>query len=110
MTEAEGRFDRVVQALLEENGVTPPDARRGSFGSNGLKVNGKIFAMLVRGDLVVRLPKQRVDGLVASGDGQRFDPRHDGRVMREWLVLSPSSALDWASLAAEALAFTRTRR
>jgi len=90
--------------------VTPPEPARGSFGSNGLKVNGKIFAMLVHGRLVVRLPKPRVDALVASGDGERFDPRHDGRQMREWLVLDASSAVDWLQTASQALEFTRSKR
>ena len=46
--------------------------------SNVLSVNGKIFAMLVRGKLVVKLPKQRVDGLVAGRAGTYFDPGMDG--------------------------------
>src|SRR5207247_2039163 len=57
------------------------------MASVGLKVNEKIFAMLVRGDLVVKLPRARVDELVAARTGKRFDPRRDGRVMKEWLVV-----------------------
>ncbi len=48
--------------------------------SNVLSVNGKIFAMLVRGRLVVKLPKQWVDALVAAREGTYFDPGH-GRLM-----------------------------
>jgi TfoX/Sxy family transcriptional regulator of competence genes len=44
-------------------GVTP--ARM--FGSDGLKVDGKVFALSVRGGLVVKLARARVEGLVASG-------------------------------------------
>lgn len=51
------------------------------FGSSGLKVGGKVFAMVVKGKLVVKLPKERVDGLVASGTGEYFDPGH-GRLMK----------------------------
>jgi hypothetical protein len=36
------------------------------FGSNGLKVNGKHFALFTQGTLVVKLPKDRVAELVAS--------------------------------------------
>ncbi len=50
--------------------------------SNVLSVNGKIFAMLVRGKLVVKLPKQRVDGLVAGRAATYFDPGH-GRLMKQ---------------------------
>jgi hypothetical protein len=111
MSSPERHFDELVQALLDKHAdVAPPEPGKASFGSNGAKVNGKIFAMLVRGRLVLRLPKDRVDALVASADGERFDPRHDGRVMREWLVLAPASKLDWQTLASEALAFTRTKR
>lgn len=44
------------------------------FGSVGLKVNGKVFAMVVKGRFVAKLPKHRVDELVASKHGAHFDP------------------------------------
>lgn len=69
-----------------------------------LKLDGKIFAMFVRGDLVAKLPKSRVDELVAAGQGVRFDPRRDGRLMKEWLVVG-SSAPNWIELAREAHGF-----
>ena len=37
-----------------------------AFGDNGEKVNGKLSALDVRGTLVVKLPKARVDALVAA--------------------------------------------
>jgi hypothetical protein len=75
------------------------------FGSNpGLRIHGKIFAMLTGGRLVVKLPKARVDELVASGSAVRFEPGA-GRVMREWASVTPDSAGDWADLADEALMF-----
>jgi hypothetical protein len=100
------RFDEVVAALANTEGVAAPQpGQSNKFGSSGLKVHGKIFAMLVRDRLVVKLPRRRVDALVGSEEGERFDPRHDGRLMQEWLVLSPTSALDWLTLAREAMAF-----
>jgi TfoX/Sxy family transcriptional regulator of competence genes len=106
----EAKFDAMVAALLDEPDVTPPGAGDGrrSFGSAGLKVRGRIFAMLSRGRLVVKLSRERVDALVAAGQGEQYDPRGDGRRMREWLMLAPDSRLDWLALAKEALAFTRT--
>ena len=78
----EARFDEVVAALVDAEGVTPPEPGPSrKFGSSGLKVHGKIFAMLVRDRLVVKLPRRRVDALVSSEHGERFDPRHDGRLM-----------------------------
>ena len=74
--------------------------QRRKFGSNGLKVNGRIFAMLVRGNLVVKLPLPRAEALVASGQGEPFDPGH-GRKMKEWVTVS-SPTLSWVDLAREA--------
>lgn len=78
------------------------------FGSSALKVNGKIFAMIVNEMLVVKIPSQRVDTLVASGDGERFDP-YKGRPMKEWLVLDPKSKLEWVALAKEAMEFVASK-
>ena len=100
----EERFAIIVEKLLDNPGVTPPSAGKG-FGSSALKMQDKIFAMLVRGNLVVKLPKARVDALVASGDGERYDPRRDGRLMKEWIVLEPTSRVEWLSLAREAMEF-----
>lgn len=103
----EERFASIVEELLSYPGVTPPvDATQSKkFGSSGLKIHDKIFAMLVRGRFVVKLPKARVDALVASGDGERFDPRHDGRQMKEWIVIKPTSDVEWLPLAKEAMQF-----
>ena len=73
------------------------------FGSNGLKVNGKLFALLTHGKLVVKLPPARVSRLVAEGAGKPFDPGH-GRLMKGWLtVLDPR--VSWVNLVKEALHF-----
>jgi TfoX/Sxy family transcriptional regulator of competence genes len=109
MSTPQARFDHVVEALLGKPDVTPPESGR-TFGSNALKVHGKIFAMLVDDRLVVKLSRARVTSLVASGQGKAYDPRHDGRLMREWLVLEHTSRLDWLTLADEALEFTRSKR
>lgn len=73
------------------------------FSSMGLKVNGKIFAMVVRGKLVVKLPKARVDELVAKKAGEYFDPGH-GRLMKEWVSMNAKKP-DPLSLGREAFAF-----
>lgn len=107
------RFTALVGALRGEPGVAAPSdeplARRG-FGADELKVRGKIFAMLTRGRLVVKLPQARVDALIAAGDGERFDPRRDGRLMKEWLVVAPKADARWLDLAREALAFVGGQR
>ena len=101
------RFDALVDELLATDGVAPPGPGRG-FGSSALRFQNKIFAMLVRGRLVVKLPKARVDALVAAGDGVRFDA-NKGTPMKEWLTLDPASRIDWSALATEAMDFVGRR-
>ena len=104
----EERFAKIVKALSGHPGVTPPSDpthSRKKFGSSGLKINDKIFAMMSsKGEFVVKLPQQRVDALTASGEGKRFDPGH-GRLMKEWLTVDTTSDVAWLRLAKEALEF-----
>jgi len=75
------------------------------FGANpGLRYHGHIFAMLVYGALVLKLPAPRVASLVATGAGLPFDAGK-GRPMREWLVLAGADPGQWRALIAEAFAF-----
>lgn len=100
------RYAELVRAFLGQEGVTQEGT---GFGSSSLKVGGSIFALLSsQGRFVVKLPRQRVDELIASGDGDRFDPGH-GRLMKEWLALRPSSSMDWGVLAREAKEFVGPR-
>lgn len=98
--DAADRFDSVVRAFARRRGVTTGRM----FGSPGLKRDGKTFAMLVKGRLVVKLPRARVEELVAARAGKQFDPGH-GRPAREWLAVDPRAELDWLELAQEAHAF-----
>ena len=63
--------------------VSRPKGKKG-FGASALRIDGKMFVLLSsKNELVVKLPKERVDELVASGEGQRFDPRQNAKVMKE---------------------------
>ena len=57
----EERFATIVEALRSFPDVTPPSdgpqSKKG-FGALGLKIQHKIFAMLVKGKLVVKLPNR----------------------------------------------------
>jgi len=99
---ADRDFEPVVRAFARDRAVT---AGR-MMASLGLRVKGKIFAMHVRGDLVVKLPADRVAALIAERVGVRFDPRRDGRLMKEWLVVRPGKA-DWVALSKEAHRFVK---
>lgn len=97
------RYEDLVDELVGLPGVTPPQGGRG-FGRSAVRFNGKIFIMLVRGGLVLKLPVARVTDLVEAGHGVRFDA-NKGTPMREWLSLDPDSDQDWLALAREALGF-----
>jgi hypothetical protein len=101
------RFEDLVTEFNDADGVTPP--RGGGFGRSALRYRGKIFAMHVRGALVVKLPADRVASLVAAGHGAHFDA-NKGTPMREWFAAAADCSLAWSDLAAEALAFARGHR
>jgi hypothetical protein len=107
----EERWERLVGAMLDRPGTTYGSDGSGpqrAFGSTSLKTNGKIFAMFVKGRLVVKLDRRRVEELVAAGAGERFDPGH-GRIQKEWLALESASDNAWLALATEAEAFVGGR-
>lgn len=92
--------------VTQDAGAAQPGQR---FGASALKVNNKIFAMLTRGSLVVKLPRARVDEIVDSGQGHRFDAGK-GRPMKEWVALDTASDETWRAVAEEALQFVRTKK
>ncbi len=95
-------FAGVVAALSAEPGVT----RGRMFGAEGLKVGASVFAMEVKGRLVVKLSEARAVELRASGAAVAFDPGH-GRPMKQWVSVAPGGTTDWVVLAREALGFVR---
>jgi hypothetical protein len=95
------RFAPVVAAFAKDRLVTTGGK---GFGSTGLKVNGKLFAMIAsKGKFVVKLPKARVAELVDGRKGEFFDPGH-GRLMKEWIALDVAPHA-WVALAQEARRF-----
>ena len=78
------------------------------FGSRGLRLDAKIFAMLnFKGQFVVKLPRERVAELIRQGKGQYFDTGRD-RVMKEWIAVHADAA-SWLGLAKEAHRFAKMR-
>lgn len=101
----EKRFAALVDTFATRSGVSPPaESGRRAFGSLALKVNGSIFAMLVGGRLVVKLPKGRVEALLTDGSGTPFHAGK-GRPMKEWVTVVGDDEETWQALASEALDF-----
>jgi hypothetical protein len=100
-TDSARLFASIAESELAMPGVT---SGTGFGRSEGLRISGKIFAMLVRGELVVKLPKPRVEDLRASGVGHHFDPGN-GRLMKEWVAITPGASRRWRKLVEEARAF-----
>jgi TfoX/Sxy family transcriptional regulator of competence genes len=94
-------WQTIAKSELARSGVT---GGTGFGRSEGLRINGKVFAMLVKGELVVKLRKDRVAELTASEVGHPFDPGH-GRLMKEWVSIPSSASRRWRALVEEARAF-----
>ncbi len=106
---SEERYATIVTALQSNAGVSFGSPKGQGFGSSALKVHGKIFAMIsAKGEFVLKLPRQRVDALIASGAGVRFDPGH-GHRMKEWVAIAAPFEDDYLPLAREALAFVASK-
>lgn len=83
------RFEALLPEYVDRPGVTPPSGSRafGGSGGSGMKVDGSIFAMVdVFERFVVKLPADRVAGLIADLTGAAFD-NGKGRVLKQWLVV-----------------------
>jgi len=70
-----------------------------------LRVSGAFFASCDHrtGDLIVKLPRRRVEQLIAAGAGKPFAPA--GRTFREWVLIGDRDPARWAELIDEARVF-----
>lgn len=101
LEKAHAIFDPIAARFLER-----PDVDIGAmFGSEGLRVRGKVFAFVGHlGGLVVKIPEARVTDLAEQGVAERMVMRE--RPMREWATVSiDAGAQRWDDLIAEAFAY-----
>lgn len=57
-----------------------------------------------KGDgIVVKLPRARVDELIAAGEGASFAPA--GKVFREWVLVEEFDETGWTDLLRESISF-----
>lgn len=74
------------------------------FGSEGLRIRGKVFAFMgYRSGLIAKLPESRVTALEQTGRAERMTMR--GRAMREWVFVGTDAVDLWPDVVAEAYAF-----
>lgn len=75
------------------------------MGFKCLRSDGAFFATLDHrsGALIVKLPAQRVQALIAEGIGEPFAPA--GRVFKEWVSISTFGRSLWTRLLIEARTF-----
>ena len=95
------QLDEVADEFLARDGVD----WGAMFGSTGLRVRGKVFALATfDGDLMVKVPAARAAELAAAGAATPVSMA--GRTMREWVAMplaaGPSA---WRALIDEAHAY-----
>lgn len=93
----EDLYAKLAAAFLKEKGVSQSDR----FGK-GLRLKDKVFAMLVRGELVVKLPETEVAKLIGQKSAKPF--MHGKKVMKEWLVVEGADLASWKKIARQAFA------
>ena len=87
--------EALYRALAARHGMDVDAPSGNGFGSKALKEQGKIFASLSHGRLLIKLPRERVEALVKAKLGERFSTG-PGQVKKEWATVAPTSAEDWA--------------
>jgi hypothetical protein len=102
----EERFRSIRQGYVDRGGVT---TGTGFGGNDGLRIDGRIFAMVVRGELVVKLPRARAAAMTERLEARPFEPG-TGRVMREWVSVPVDRADAWPGLVDEAFAYVSRQR
>ncbi|MDE1900987.1 MAG: hypothetical protein KGI37_04995 [Alphaproteobacteria bacterium] len=76
------------------------------FGFDCLRVDGKVFAKLHNGHLVMKLPASRIAALIDFGCLGSYECR--GRLMKEWGIVATANK-DIVALAEESRAFTENK-
>ena len=102
-----GSVDADRWEQLVEQSVGGPISRGSMFGSQGLRIGSKFFALWWHDRLVVKPSPQRLRELVAAGSAEPFEPM-PGRPMNGWVVVGYDA--DWTPLVEEARAFVESQQ
>jgi hypothetical protein len=98
-------IDPSFAKVMDEFGADRAVSTGKKFGTTSLRRDGRVFVMLMPARFVARLPRERVDELVAAGVGTNLVMGK--RVMKEWLAVDrerPGERRRWLGLAREAYA------
>ena len=101
-TSNEQPFWELIGSLQLEN----PKVEEGTImGGRCARVAGEFLALVdYKGSgLVVKLPRERVDQLIANGVGYAFAPA--GKVFREWVSIPEVDSRLWDALLREGIVF-----
>jgi hypothetical protein len=99
--------DDAWEDLVERS--TDGEVTAGSmFGCRGLRTGRRFFAIWWEERLVVKLPPERLQELVAAGQAAHFEPMDGGRRMNGWAVLG--TGVEWDPLVAQARAWTESQQ
>jgi hypothetical protein len=73
-------------------------------GAQGIKYHGKMFAMFLKGDLLLKFSPERVVELIKSGKGIAHDPG-TGKPMKDRILIPASKSKTWIPLSKESLEY-----
>lgn len=96
--------------LVDELRAEDPRVDEGTImGGRCARVGGEFLALVdfKASGLVVKLPRERVAELIASGEGREFAPA--GRVFREWVSVPIQDRDRWLALLREGRDFVGGR-
>ncbi|MEV4174763.1 hypothetical protein [Nonomuraea sp. NPDC049709] len=91
--------------LVMEHLARPEVSMGRMLHSDGLRVNGKVYAFFARDRVIVKLPAARAGGLVADGTAEVV--QMGTRRMRDWVGLRAPDEEVWRGLLAEAATYVQ---
>lgn len=102
------RAHEIFDPIAQEHLALPETDMGRMFGTDGLRVRGKVYAFVAHeGALVVKLPSPRIDELAADGAAVRMRMR--GSELREWAELGlEDAAATWRSVLDESRSFVES--
>jgi hypothetical protein len=98
-SQREALFRQLTDLLSHDDGRVTQSTM---MGFPCLRVDDKFCACVERatGDLILKLPAERVNDLVRTGTGRPFAP--NGRVFKEWVACPTPARGFWSDLLSEA--------